>query len=663
MNKTRRLKSRKRIRNRIINQTTTRIKKRTTTRIQTKRLKQNPAKKHGLTKKTRKYRGGKLFNTPLSDPRFGVGYSKNQYELMNQFIPFKEELTTNDHFLLPFSMTFGRNFLGYDMKFFVPPDKKNIYKNYPTYNVDDYVLSYRGELDPTTNKKQPFPFMQNILNERDVTVSYYDAVSLIIQLPTWKVTFESKKPIQLSRPPKVVKSLEYEFKDCKYGAPPKKSLAILEEALLRCFGDFAREINMREMVYMKQGLQPFVITSSTTPLFSAYYKIGSTSSNPFGIDNNSGLESIEYIKSRFSIILVCFMLDDSVDQLKQFQKQINQRDATFVNKIQKIVNNKTRGFTDDKKKWNVFKQINNYICEINTYILSVCVNNSDRVVRQIDVYYSVIVAASWSSFNVLFQKEYMFYLYETMRNPQRIMEINPLYEPWRVPINIITAKDMEDTPESERDKKMNEMNSLLNLNPKIEKTVKDYVTGSNNTILYSKNSKGDFLLVNTSIERVNFAPDENNTSKQFLFFIVYTEKMFNFTQNTYQETAKFRFAMNAQNKKDILANFTTSAGHTLYDFFPYWDAIHPIDEIGLPLNESYNIPFVLYPTTGESIAATSAYASNAIKTPFKNAYARTTTVVNNAVRTPTGQKVLQTLKNGKAALVNHVIETKNCIFE
>jgi len=651
-----------------MNKTRKRLKsrKRTITRIKIKRPKHETPKKYIRSKKTRKYRGGKLINTPLSDPRFGVGYNKNQYELMNQFIPFKKELTTNDHFLLPFSMTFGPNFLGYDMKFFVPPDKKNVYKNYPTYNVDDYILSYRGKIDPTTNKKQPFLFMQNILNERDATVSYYDAVSLIIQLPTWKVTFESEKPIQLSPPPKVGTTkktpLEYEFKDCKYGAPPKKSLAILEEALLRCFGDFAREINMREMVYMKQGLQPFVITSSTTPLFSAYYKIGSTTSNPFGIDNNSGLESIEYIKSRFSIILVCFMLDDSVDQLKQFQKQINQRDAAFVNKIQKIINNKTPEFTDKKKNWNVLKQINNYICEINTYILFVCANNSDKVVRQIDVYYSVIVAASWSSFNILFQKESIFYLYETMRNPQRIMEINPLYEPWRAPINIITAKDMEDTPESERDKKMNEMNSLLNLNPKTEKTFKEYVTGSNNTILYSKNSKGDFLLVNTSIERINFAPDENSGQKQFLFAIVYMEKKFNFTQNTYQETAKFRFSMNAQNKKDILANFTSSSGLTLYDFFPYWDAIHAIDEVGLPLNESYNIPFVLYPTTRESIAATSAYASNAIKTPFKNAYTRTTTVLNNAAQTPTGQKVLQALNKGKNAFVNHVIETKNCIF-
>lgn len=626
MNKTRRrLKSRKRI----------------TTRIKTKRPKHETSKKHRRSKKTRKYRGGKLINTPLSDPRFGVGYNKNQYELMNQFIPFKEELTTNSHFFLPFSMTFGKNFLGYDMKFFVPPDKKNVYKNYPTYNVDDYVLSYRSKLDPKTNKNQPFPFMQNILNQRDAIVSYYDAVSLIIQLPTWKVTTESEKPIKTTPDATVGTSSEYEFKDCKYDAPPQKSLAILEEAVLRCFGDFVREINMREMIYMKQGLQPFIVTESTTPLFSAYYKIGSTSSNPFGIDSYSGLESIEYIKSRFSIILVCFMLDDSIDQLKQFQKQVNQRDATFVNKIQKIVNNKTPGFTDKKKKWNVLEQINNYICEINAYILSVCENNSDKVVRQIDVYYSLIVPASWSSFNILFLT-------------------NPLFDRTRALINLITAKDMEDTPESERDKKMNEMNSLLNLNPTTEKTVKKYVTGSNNTILYSKNSKGDLLLVNTSIERINFIPDEK---KQFLFAIVYMEKKFNFTKNTYQETAKFRFAMNAQNKNDIFANFTSStAGHTLYDYFPYWDAIHAIDEVGLPLNESYNIPFVLYPTTGESIAAASAYASNAIKTPFKNAYTRTTTVVNNAAQTPTGQKVLQALKNGKAALVNHVIETKNCIF-
>jgi len=415
------------------------------------------------------------------------------------------------------------------MKFYVPKEQKLKYTNYPSYTVDDYLLSYKNKL--VAGKKVAYPFMQKMMDDRDATVSYYDAISLIFQIKDWQVTFDSEKPIATSPPPLVgKKTKDYIFKDCNYQVDPPENpdLLSLLQVLLRTLSDFSREINMREMVYMKSGMLPFIITSSTTPLFNSYYKVGSNATS-VGVENISGLESIEYIKSRYCILLLCLMFDDRVDLLKDFQTNIKQYDDNFVSKVQAIVNKKN---TPTKKKNDHLKEVNNYICEINKYILSVAQKYKDKLVRQIDIYYSIIVTASWSSFNILFQKEYICYLYDTMRNPQRKMEQNPLFDPIRFPINIISAKDMNDTAVDSIPKKIDEMNSLLNLNPKTEKSVKDYIYGSNNTILYRIDQNGDFTLTNTSIERINFKPDENDAKKEYLFAIIYIEKIFNFTQNT-----------------------------------------------------------------------------------------------------------------------------------
>ena len=88
---------------------------------------------------------------------------------------------------------------------------------------------------------------------------------------------------------------------------------------------------------------------------------------------------------------------------------------------------------------------------------------------------------------------------------------------------------------------------------------------------------------------------------------------------------------------------TGGSKNDLLKLIPFWDYITPIDTIS-DLNDDYNIEFPLYTNNKPTLAQNIKYTANVIAT------------------SPAVQKIGTIVTSGKDALVNHIIETKNCIF-
>ena len=551
----------------------------------------------------------------------GVKYSAGGTQEQNQFLDFlfpnEEEKQKSTDIKFPYNASFNNSsLLGVDFRFYLPKSAKTESKY--KYSIDDYMNIIRiakdiPRSDPRYNQLRDY--VKRIIDKDPKThkISYYNAIYLIMNGDTelGEIKCESKKRD------------DKDYGEIKEGKE-------LFTALNIDFFDFEREANVRYLNYVfsnpdskESPIKYFIISSNTSDFFKAVYY--TTSLLPelsqeqrpeqnLGINLTGDFESCQYVKSCFTILLFCLLVDNLLttwsatgttretnttpieSEKNRILNGITKERYEFVEKIKQIL---IKSEDIEAKKNEHRECFHEYIENVEKLIKSFSlfdesINNAQIKFPEIgekELYYLLVTNDSYSNLNSIIAK------YTTPNFLDMI-------EKYDLPFELVLTQELmgkenlkSEKIEGEYEKQINE---LFNMK---KESITDYIKNGVTTVI-SMNEKKEILLVQKIIFgiylRIPVNPNTNtntntNTKNKVLIAIFIDEKTINITKNYVLDFVKLRWVLKKNDKEVIIDAF--GGIENVIKVMPFFNQIKSIDEETREsrTSTSYNNAVIMYP--------------------------------------------------------------------